>query len=173
MEEIFKDVPGYEGIYVVSNLGTVKRLKGYVYKGKTRAKTLNHEKILMGLDNGNGYKRVNLCFNGLNKSLYIHQIVAMSFLGHIPDKFKLVINHINFNKSDNRVENLEIVTNRENSNKRQFEYTSKYPGVYFAKTRNKWGSAIRINRKQTYLGFFINEIDAHNAYQNKLNEITK
>jgi len=173
MEEIWKDVPNYEGIYVASNLGRVKRLEGYVYKGKTKAKSINYEKILTHLDNGNGYKKVTLTYEGIKKVFYIHQIVAMTFLGHKPDKFKLVVNHINFDKSDNRVVNLEVVTNRENSSKRQFEYSSKYTGVYFDKPRNKWGSVIRINRKQIVLGFFINEIDAHNAYKNKLHEITK
>ena len=84
---------------------------------------------------------------------------------------ELVINHINFDKKDNKVSNLEIVTNRENSNRKHLKSTSKYTGVSFEKDRNKWVAQIKINGKRVLLGRFSNEIDASNAYQSKLKEI--
>lgn len=102
----------------------------------------------------------------------IHKLVAMAFLNHTPDGTQIfVINHKNFDKMDNRVENLEIVTSRENSNKKHLSSTSKYTGVSWNKNTNKWRADIYINSKLNYLGLFTNEIEASNAYQNALKQI--
>jgi len=171
--EVWRDIPGYENHYQVSNLGKVKRKEGFIRKGKKMVLSIQREKILSQSDNGNGYKGVSLCKNNIQKRFHVHQLVAMAFLNHNPCKFKLVIDHINHEKSDNRVENLRVVTNRENSINKdtKYKYTSKYTGVYFFKRNNKWGAVIRNNGNQEYLGRFKTEIEAHNAYQKRLNEI--
>ena len=60
----------------------------------------------------------------------------------------MVVDHINGNGLDNRKENLRIVSNRQNLQNLHIKKTSKYPGVSWQKTRNKWISLIRVNGKQ-------------------------
>jgi hypothetical protein len=80
----------------------------------------------------------------------------------------LVVNHKDFNKLNNNLDNLEIITQRQNTNKKHLKSSSQYIGVFWNKQNKKWKSQIRINKKIKYLGYFVNEIDAHNAYQNAL-----
>jgi len=157
--EIFKDVIGYENLYQVSNLGNVKSLN-YNHTGK--------QKELSKSVCDKGYYKVSLWLKGIMKTRSVHQLVAESFLNHKPNGYKLVINHINFNKLDNRVVNLEIVTARQNANQKHLQSTSKHVGVCWDKSRNKWKAQIKINGKNKFLGRFNQEIDANNAYQSKL-----
>lgn len=161
-KEVWKSIPNYEGLYEVSNLGRVKSLN-YNKKGI--------EKILSFCIGNNGYYMVALCSNKKCKSRTIHSLVAEAFLNHKPCGHKLVIDHINNNKLDNRIENLQIVTIRYNTRKVQGNDTSKYKGVCWAKDRSKWKSCIRINYKLKNIGYFDNEYEAHLAYQNELNKI--
>lgn len=110
MNEIWKDVPGYDGLYKASNTGNIKSLNYRMSK---------KEKILNPSVSGNGYKLVTLSKDGKSKAYSVHQVIAMTFLNHIPNGFERVINHINFIKTDNRVENLEIISFMENANKRK------------------------------------------------------
>jgi len=167
MQEIWKDVPGHEGMYQVSNLGRVKSL-GWkapsIRNGRYFERKVNG-KILKGRPNKRSYLRVAL----LGKDFRIHQLVAMAFLGHKPNGMELVVDHINGNKTDNRVQNLRIVTQRENcvgGNK-----TSDYKGVHFCNTAKKFIAKIYINGKSKYLGRFDRDIDASLAYQKALKEL--
>ena len=167
--EIWKDVPGYEGFYQVSDLGNVKSLSRKIWNGKVFF--ISKDKLLKpGVD---GYCNVELSKNCKRKNFKVHQLVAMAFLGHIPCGFELVVDHINDNPLDNRVENLQIVTQRENSHKTQGKYSSKYKGVTWGAHANKWISGIYLNGKRIHLGIFENELDASFCYQNKLKELSK
>lgn len=159
MIEEFRDIKGYEGDYQVSNLGRVKSLK----HGK--------ERILKDGYSPSGYLGVVLSSCGVKKSHTVHQLVAVAFLNHTCDGFILVVNHIDFNKSNNKSTNLEIITSRENTNRSHCKGTSKFIGVCFSSYHKKWLSKICINKKRIHLGYFENEIDAHLAYQEKLNQI--
>lgn len=91
MEEIWKSIVGYEGLYEVSNLGRVRNCQtGWVLKPRK-----NHK----------GYLIVDLSKNGVMKHYRVHRLVATAFLPN-PDGLPEV-NHINEDKTDNRVENLE------------------------------------------------------------------
>jgi hypothetical protein len=170
-KEIWMDVPNYEGIYKVSNLGRVNSLERIV-KGRNNSSRLIKEKILIPTKDKKGYLHVSLWLMNKGCSFRIHQLVAMAFLGHEPDGTnKLVVDHINNIKIDNMLNNLQIITNRANINKNKEGCASKYVGVCFRKDRNKWYSKIIINGKRIGLGHFTNEIDASNAYQKKLTEI--
>ena len=160
--EIWKPVKDYEGIYEVSNLGNVKSL--VKWRGEIG-------RILKGGFDIYGYHIIILCKNGHRKTRSVHQLVAEVFLNHNPCNYELVINHKDFNPSNNRVKNLEIITQRENANLKHIKSSSKFVGVCWRKDTNKWRSSIWIKGKTKILGCFINEIDAHNAYHNALKNI--
>ena len=171
MNEIWKDVPNYDGLYQVSNLGNVKSLPRIIYrdgkipvplKGKTLSNVLKKR----------GYLCVVLHANGLKKQYEVQQLIAMTFLGHVPCGMKMVVDHINDVKTDNRVENLQVVTNRHNACKTQGRYSSQYKGVSWCKSSNSWMSRIEIDRKSKYLGLFKDEYKAYLAYQKALSELT-
>lgn len=154
-KEIFKDVPNYNNIYQVSNLGNVKSLKFGKEKFLKQSKRTNYMYVVL-------YK------NNKIKTFDIHQLVAMAFLDHIPNRKEFVVDHINNNKLDNRLENLQIISQRQNMTKDLKIGTSKFVGVYFNKKENKYMSRIYINGKRKYLGLFISEYEASKAYQKEL-----
>lgn len=159
----WRDIPNYEGMYKVSSLGKVKSFK---YK----------EKLLKLIPCGLGYLKVNLYNNGA-KRFEIHKLVAMSFLNYIPIGITLVVNHINGDKENNCVSNIEVVTHRENLSvcfrKDRENVSSKYPGVSKSKKSKKWQASIRVNRILKYLGRFDTELSAYNAYLSALSKIIR
>ena len=171
MQEEFKDVEGYEGLYQISNLGNVKSLSRKMVKGK--AVFISKEKILKQSIDSNGYYVVHFKKNLKSKLFKVHQLLAMGFLNHKICGYKLVVDHIDNNRNNNNLNNLQIITSRENTSKDQKNRTSKYTGVSLDKSRNKWRSNIYINDKQVYLGRFNTEQEASNAYQNKLLSLDK
>jgi len=97
-EEIWKDLPEYEGLYQVSNLGRVRSLK------------FGRERILKPGLNGRGYYTVGLCRGGKGETYAIHRLVMLAFVG----ESDLHVNHKSGVKTDNRLENLEYCTRSEN-----------------------------------------------------------
>ncbi len=169
--EIWKDVVGHEGIYKVSNLGNVKSLSRISYKrGKYPFTT--KEKIMKLSSDTSGYLIVVLNKNNIKKTRTVHQLVAESFLNHKRCGRLLVVNHKDFNKQNNNVNNIEIVTTRENSNRKHIKSSSQYVGVHWYKKYQKWASCIVIGRKIKFLGYFEDELEASQAYQNALSNIT-
>lgn len=126
MEEVWKDIKGYEGLYQISTNGRVKSLLK-VTKFGNRLK-VNEEMILKPALGKRGYYVVSLNHNGKSKTFTIHRLIAEAF---IPNPLnKKFIDHINTIKTDNRIENLRWVTSKENSNniltlKHSSESTSK------------------------------------------------
>lgn len=100
MEEIWIDIEGFEGLYQVSNLGRVKR----VTTGR----------ILKGGKDKDGYLQVTLCKNSTKSTKKIHRLVAQTFVSNSENKPE--INHIDEDKANNRVNNLEWSTRKENNN---------------------------------------------------------
>lgn len=103
--EEWRDIKGYEGIYKISNLGRVKS-----FKRPYRVK----EKILKPLINRNGYYQVCLCKNSKAGLYYVHRLVWIAFNGQIIENMQ--VNHINEVKTDNRLSNLNLMTQKENLN---------------------------------------------------------
>jgi hypothetical protein len=166
-EEIWKDIPEYEGLYQVSNLGRVKSLERTVIKfGKT--KQIIKDRILKEGYNPKRYYNVTLCKKGTKKSFLIHLLVARTFKNHIPNGYKLVVDHKDFDKLNNREDNLRIITQRENANRKHLKSSSKYTGVGWNKKMKKWMARIALDGKDIYLGSFIDEHKAHLAYEEAL-----
>ena len=110
-EEIFKPVIGYEGLYEVSNHGSVKSLPKIW--GKRKIVGRKGETELMAHKMDNGYPRVILCKDSIKKGKSVHRLVAEAFIEN-PNNYP-VVNHKNSNKSDNYFENLEWTTYRGNA----------------------------------------------------------
>jgi len=165
--EIWKKINNFNN-YEVSNLGNVRSLN---YKQQGITKTLKTSIY-------KGYFRVTLSKNSKSYHFRIHQLVAVAFLNHTINGMNKVVNHKDFNKSNNNVSNLEIITHRQNTNRKHLKSSSQYTGVskYTYKGKYKttelWEASIKINNKKVRLGYFNKEYDAHIAYENKLKEIT-
>ena len=166
MTEIWKDVPEYEGVYQVSSLGRVKSLA----RKSSSGRQLN-ERILKTPLDGHGYCACNLYLNGKKKLFRVHQLVAIAFLNHKPNGMKIVIDHVDNDGSNNRLENLQLISQRENSSKDKKGYSSKYVGVAWYEATSKWQAKIMIDGKRKHLGHFTNEIEAAQAYQLELSKI--
>ena len=112
-QEIWKSVPNYIGLYKVSNFGRIKSLN-YQNKG--------HEKVLKLSAKDGKYVKVTLHdIVGKSKTLYVHRIVAMAFLpGPTPEQTQ--VNHIDGNKQNNIVDNLEWVSPKQNVNNPNTKY---------------------------------------------------
>lgn len=168
-EEVWKDIVGYEGSYEVSNLGRVKSIRRVVKRLKGNLKI---RECLLKTASRDGYPFCRLSKSGTKKNAAVHCLVAFAFLEYpITSVERIVTDHINGIKTDNRSVNLRFVTHRfnvsEGFRKDIDRVTSKYMGVHFDKRNKIWRAGIRINRKAINLGSFENEIDAHNAYQNE------
>lgn len=112
MKEIWKDITGYEGYYQVSNLGSVQSMDKIV-KGKNGGLRFVKGRILQP-SLSEGYLAVGLCKNGRCSKIRVHRLVAKTFIPN-PEN-KRTVNHIDENKLNNIVENLEWATDKENCN---------------------------------------------------------
>jgi len=111
--EIWKDVPGYEGLYEVSNLGRVKRLGTYIKNVKSRTGLAFWKGgFIKGKLNKYGYHQIILSRNNIKHHINVHRLVAECFLEILGENFE--VNHKNGNKNDNKAENLEWVSRSEN-----------------------------------------------------------
>lgn len=111
MCEIWKDIPDYEGLYQVSNLGQVKSLERTVLS-KTNILKRVHERIKKPVIDEHGYCTVSLYKNNKEKILLVHRIVLAAFVGPCPEDMQ--VNHIDCNPSNNCLSNLEYVTPSQN-----------------------------------------------------------
>lgn len=105
--------------------------------------------------------------------LHMHRVIWEYYNGAVPPKMQ--INHLNHNTLDNRRNNLQLVTNRQNCQdklqKNGGNYTSIYPGVYWNSQKNKWHATININGKSKHLGYYLKERDAYLAYKRECETI--
>lgn len=109
-QEVWKPVPGYEGIYEISSLGQLKSLARDVF----RSGVIQHrnEYIKKQWPNPDGYMQCKLSRDGVNVNIGVHRLVAMAFLEN-PDE-KPEVNHKDGNRTNNQIDNLEWVTREEN-----------------------------------------------------------
>lgn len=109
--EIWADIPGFEGAYQISNTGIIRSLDRKV-NCRFGSYAIKKGKILKPSINGEGYYAVTLSKESKRQVRSIHRLLALAFLSN--PKGKREVNHINGNKHDNRLENLEWVSSSEN-----------------------------------------------------------
>lgn len=148
--------------YEISNCGLVRNhITGRIIKDAT-SKSLK------------GYRCVSLFIDGKRRTKLVHRLVANYFIRPLTHKEQ--VNHIDMNKSNNNLSNLEIVNNRQNITHKNIlntELTSKFTGVSLHKSTNKWLSCIRIGKKSIHLGLFDSEELASKMYNISLTNIDK
>jgi hypothetical protein len=110
--EVWKDIPDYDGLYKISNLGNVKR-KQKTYFCYNNAKRVLEERLIVG-DIARGYRRVELWNNRRHKKYMVHRLVAQAFIPNPNNKPE--IDHIDGNPLNNMVNNLRWCSHRENLN---------------------------------------------------------
>jgi len=149
MEEVWKDVIGYEGFYLVSNTGNIYG----VVAG--RAISIKTEK--------NGYKRVTLNRSGVRKTISVHRLVVEAFIEPITEGF--CVDHIDNNRGNNHISNLRIVTYTFNV-KRSFCNTLGISKMRKQKTTpQRFRADMWIYGRKYFLGSWDTEQEALKAYR--------
>ena len=154
-----KPIKNYERYYV-SKLGHVFTI------GRT-----SQLKEIAPCKTPKGYLKVWLYKNGKRKMFYIHRLVAQAFLDN-PEAFPMV-NHKDFDKTNNDVDNLEYCTARYNviCSAIAKKTSSEYLGVTWNKSVRKWQAQYQIGKKKIYIGCFDTQEEAHETYVNAIKEI--
>lgn len=168
-QEIWRDVVSYEGAYRVSNYGNIKSIERFIVRKNGSIIPIKERILKFCLNKKTGYFHVSLS----GKVKTIHIIVSEAFLGFKQCNGKLCINHIDGDKHNNNLSNLEIVTQRYNVSVglRTKNKTSEYLGVSFHNGHKKWRAEIRHLKDCKTIGYFDSEIEASNAYQKALKHI--
>ena len=154
--EIWTDVLGYEGLYKISNLGRIKKLN---YK---RTNKIYYLKCNTKRCHAHLYK------NGIPEMHSIAVWMAITFLNFKPNGYKIVVDHIDNDKTNDSLYNLQILTNRKNLTKEK-RAKSGYTGVTIS--GKNWCAKININKERIHLGTFKTREEASQAYQNALKKI--
>lgn len=156
-QEIFVPVTGFEGLYEISNYGRLR----------------NARKIMKTYQINSGYPAAKIVKEGQRTSVLIHRLVAQHFLKPVAGKNE--VNHINQEKTDNSVDNLEWMTSKENkahsyangwteynepSKGIKIGKSSKFHNVLWDKNRNKWVGVVRHQKKNHFAKRFDSEVAA-------------
>lgn len=169
MEE-WRDIKGYEERYQVSSMGRIKtkrRRKAPRSAGDPFTEPRTHNEYL----NKSGYPMARLSINSTTKRYLLHRIVASHFISEIP--IGLVVNHIDGNPRNNKVSNLEIVSQFDNNRHGRVskKSTSKYIGVFYDKQTNKWRAQLSFGGNRYNLGRYKTEELAFEQIKKKMLEI--
>lgn len=169
MIEIWKDIQGYEGCYQVSNLGVVRSLDRFVRNGN--GEYFRKGSVLAYSLACGGYPRVSLNKSGKSKDKKIHRLVAEVFIPN--DKNLVAVNHIDGNKLNNRVDNLEWVSYSENM-KHSFRNKTHTPGANRKKLSDRdvieirrWKATTNITYADLAKHYGVNPANVCNIVKNK------
>lgn len=113
MEEIWKEIKGFEGLYQISNLGRIKGLPRLVVRNGKGSYVLKERILKHSLDK-DGYHKIGLTKDGNCKQFFVHRLVYAAFVGDIPEGFE--INHRDECKDNNTISNLDLMSHSENCN---------------------------------------------------------
>lgn len=154
-KEIWKDIEGYENYYQISNLGNIKSLPRKIINNK--GYYISKEKILSAGLSASGYMHIALCRFGKNKTFKIHRLKAIAFIPN-PEN-KPCINHIDGNKLNNDIYNLEWCTHSEN-HKHAFKIGLKTPHHNTDHSSNK-----PVNQLDLNMNFIAKYKSIHEAFR--------
>jgi hypothetical protein len=150
-----------------------KAINGYDYEVSDAGEVRNSKtgRILKSSSNGYGYQRLSLCKDGKINHCYVHRLVAETFMDN-PRNLNEV-DHINNNRNDNRVINLQWVTRSQNLQNTSISKTntSGVKGVTWVRNRDRWQAQIQIDGIHIHLGYFENLEDARQARLQKVSEV--
>lgn len=160
-KEIWKDIKGYENLYQISNLGRVKSLPKYHKKNES----------IMKYTLRSGYRTLVLRKNSKRKSKQIHRLVAEAFIPN-PDN-KYIVNHKDYNRQNNNVENLEWCTQKENVN---WSKCNMIGGNRILKSENDYGISKKhgkyeVTIKRKYYGRYNTKEEAEKIRDKALLEL--
>lgn len=147
--------------------------KNWYGKGKGKNRVVYGEIDLSQKKISNsGYKQINVRVNNnLSRPFTVHQIFASIFLNYTFGNRKIVIDHIDSDKLNNSLDNLRIVTIRENCSKEKTIKSGMPAGINFYKATQKYVAKIHYNGKKHHIGYFNSIKEAEVAYKNKLNSL--
>lgn len=176
--EQWKDIEGYEGLYQVSNLGNVRsmgRSRNCYAEGHIRKTIFIPDiKEMRATNNGNGYLLVSFRKDGRKKNHYIHRLVAEAFLPRVQGKE--YVNHLDYNRMNNKVENLEWCTQKENTIYSKPNYSKQHNSTtstgerYITKKKNR--NLFRVCIKKGNVDKCFKDMASAIAFRNEvLNEI--
>lgn len=111
--EVWQDIEGYEGLYQASTYGRIKGLQRTTNKWDGE-RTVPEKIIKFFQKKNSGYLLVSLYKNGVSKKFLVSRLIYSTFYGSIP--IGMQVNHINENKQDNSIQNLNLMTPKENTN---------------------------------------------------------
>ena len=160
---------GIETNLEVTKCGIVRKLKVNWSRSNMAIGEVDFTKLKL---NKKGYKILGIKIKGYKrKTVAVHQLVASAFLDYKFQGHKLVVDHIDSNKLNNHVDNLRIVTTRENVSKEKTIKSGLPVGVHYRKDLKKYRTLIQINGKLKHLGLFNTIEEAADAYQTKLKSL--
>jgi len=163
VNEIWTSIESFENHYEVSNYGRVRS-----YKNNKNGLTPNF-KILKNKIDSNGYHYITLCKNKKKKNFSIHRLVVFNFKKDLVIYNKnFCVDHIDNNKNNNYIDNLQVISNRLNSTKDR-KRTCKYPGI--TKRKDKYLASCYVKKQKIHIGSYLTQEDAYLAYQNYINKV--
>jgi hypothetical protein len=160
---------GIETNIEVTKCGKVKRVRTDWETRKTKIGEIYFYKLKLN----NGYKSLKIKIKKQkSKTVFVHQLVAQAFLKYDFGMSKIFeIHHKKEPKTNNNLDNLQVITHRENMSKERTAKSGLHVGVCFNKNAKKYQSKITINNNTIHLGYFNTIEEASYAYQQKLKTI--
>ncbi len=159
MLEIWKCIDSLDGLYQASSFGNIRSIDRVVPRGNNYL-TLKGKVLKQHLGN-HGYLTVSPSLDGRNRRKTVHRLVAEAFCG----VSKLTVDHVDGNKLNNRADNLEFVTKRENLIRHHAKSKDSNLPAGVSRSRNRFVARIRIDGHNNYLGHFLTSKDAGEAYE--------